>query len=68
MSSFIFIAFFTSECCSYAARDCYDVLDKRERLPGVFSVTPEGTRTSFDVYCDVGGWLVGLLLISVFNL
>ena len=49
-------------CCLYEPRDCEDVRQSGSTESGVYSVTPEGTYTSFDVYCDMGPgneiWLV----------
>ena len=49
-------------CCLYEPRDCDDVRQSGSTESGVYSVTPEGTYTSFDVYCDMGpgneSWLV----------
>ena len=52
-------------CCTYASRDCQDVMDSGSTESGVYPVTPEGTNVTFDVYCDLstdgGGWLVSIL-------
>ena len=49
-------------CCIYEPRDCDDVRQSGSTESGVYSVTPEGTYTSFDVYCDMTSgnesWLV----------
>ena len=51
-------------CCLYEPRDCDDVRQSGSTESGVYSVTPEGTYTSYDVYCDMGpgneSWLVSL--------
>ena len=52
-------------CCFYEPRDCDDVRESGEKESGVYSVTPEGTFTSFNVYCDMSmeneTWLVSVL-------
>ena len=51
-------------CCTYEPRDCEDVRQSGSTESGVYSVTPEGTYTSFDVYCDMApdneSWLVSI--------
>ena len=50
-------------CCSYSADDCQDVQRLGFTSSGVYHVTPSGTYTGYDVFCDLdkndgGGWLV----------
>ena len=45
--------------CTYEPRDCQDI---DTTWSGVYHVTPVGTYSGFDVFCDMdsddGGWLV----------
>ena len=54
----------------YEPRDCDDVRQSGSTESGVYSVTPEGTYISFDVYCDMGpgieSWLVSLYIYQGF--
>ena len=52
----------TSECAWCQPRDCRDVQELGFTTSGLFHVTPVGTFSGFDVWCDLdtedGGWLV----------
>ena len=62
---------FTTECCSYEAVDCFDIMKLGMKESGVYSVTPAGTHSSFMVYCDMDknseAWLVKYHFIDPSN-
>ena len=65
--STIFILFLDhcTECCQYSLSDCQDYRDLGHNASGIYHVTPIGTFSGFDVFCDMvkdgGGWLVIML-------
>ena len=64
--SFCILRFIGQACpadfCTSCASDCQDYQDRGHTKSGVYHVIPVGTRSGFDVYCDMttddGGWLV----------
>ena len=54
----------STNCCGDVFRDCQDYQCVGHTTSGVYRVTPQGTYSGFDVYCDMttdgGGWLVGI--------
>ena len=59
-------------CCTFAPRDCQDVMDSGTNESGIYTITLEGTGTSFDVYCDLAGdsagWIVSLISFGIFTM
>ena len=62
----LFVAY--TGCCLYEPRDCQDVKESGFTESGVYSVTPGGTHTSFDVFCEMSTnnetWLVKYFQLS----
>ena len=58
--------------CSYSCQphDCQEIKDLGHKDSGVYHITPLGTYSGFDVYCDMstedGGWLVSVENIQIF--
>ena len=56
------------DCQRPYANDCQDVKAQGFTESGVYHVTPAGTYTGYDVYCDMdtdnGGWLVRINFVS----